>query len=82
MQFKDMLNNKAEAINDIIKGFLPAEDTMSCEVEKAMNYSVMAGGKRIRPLIMSEAYKLCGGSEECAAQVLHPFMAALEFIPT
>ena len=42
MQFKDMLNNKAEAINDIIKGFLPAEDTMSCEVEKAMNYSVMA----------------------------------------
>ena len=82
MQFKDMLNNKAEAINDIIKGFLPAEDTMSCEVEKAMNYSVMAGGKRIRPLIMSEAYKLCGGSEECAAQVLHPFMAALEFIHT
>ena len=42
-----------------------------------MNYSVNAGGKRVRPMLMLEVYKLCGG-DDC--QVVYPFMAALECI--
>ena len=42
-----------------------------------MNYSVNAGGKRVRPMLMLEVYKLCGG-DDC--QVVYPFMVALECI--
>ena len=43
-----------------------------------MNYSLMAGGKRLRPLLMQETYKLFGGD----SQVILPFMAAIEMIHT
>lgn len=78
MQFEDILNQKVEEVNNIIKSFLPSEDTMSKSVIEAMNYSINAGGKRIRPLIMSETYQMCGGS----GQIIKPFMAAIEFIHT
>ena len=43
-----------------------------------MNYSVLAGGKRLRPMLMQETYKLFGGD----SKVVEPFMAALEMIHT
>ena len=44
-----------------------------------MNYSLMAGGKRLRPMLIQETYRLFGGSHEA---VVHPFMAAIEMIHT
>ena len=44
----------------------------------AMEYSVMAGGKRVRPMLMLETYRLFGGEEK----VIEPFMAAMEMIHT
>ena len=45
---------------------------------EAMEYSVMAGGKRLRPMLMQETYKLFGGDSE----LVEPFMAAMEMIHT
>ena len=45
---------------------------------EAMNYSVRAGGKRLRPILMEETYHMFGGS----SAVIEPFMAAIEMIHT
>lgn len=78
MLFEETLDKKVDGVNDIIKKFLPKEEGMAKIIMEAMNYSVNAGGKRIRPLIMSETFKMCGGSSD----IIEPFMAAAEFIHT
>jgi len=78
MEFKQQLNQKVNEIENIIYGYLPKEQGPQKTVIEAMNYSVMAGGKRLRPMLMLESYKLCGGS----GKVVEPFMTALEMIHT
>ncbi len=46
------------------------------EVVRACRYSVLNGGKRIRPILLLEFYKLCGGEDDCA----YNFACALEMI--
>ena len=58
--------------------YLPAADGYQKTVLDAMNYSVRAGGKRLRPMLMEETYRLFGGS----GTVVEPFMAAIEMIHT
>ena len=77
-KFKDLLQEKTEELDRIIKGFLPAEEGRQRTVIQAMNYSVLAGGKRLRPMLMLEAYRMCGG-EGCE---IEPFLAAIEMIHT
>ena len=77
--FNDDLKEKVDFINELLKGYFVDEAGMWSNVTEAMNYSVDAGGKRIRPMIMLETYKLCGGSDY---ESVYPFMAALEFIHT
>lgn len=79
MEFNQELKCRVAAVNEVIGGYLPPCDGKQARVIEAMNYSVSAGGKRIRPLILLETYRLCGGREETAAA---PFMAALECIHT
>ena len=75
--FKNELEQEVEFINDLITRYLPDETGLDKKIREAMNYSVNAGGKRVRPMLMLEVYKLCGG-DDC--QVVYPFMAALECI--
>lgn len=75
--FKTELEQEVGFINDIIEKFLPDETGIDNKIMEAMNYSVNAGGKRIRPMLMLEVYKLCGGNNFLE---VYPFMAALEFI--
>lgn len=77
-KFKNLLQEKTEELDRIIKGFLPAEEGRQRIVIQAMNYSVLAGGKRLRPMLMLEAYRMCGG-EGCE---IEPFLAAIEMIHT
>ena len=44
----------------------------------AMSYSMLAGGKRLRPMLMQETYRMFGGTD----RVIEPFMAAIEMIHT
>lgn len=77
MNYNEQLKLKVEDINRVIREYLPKEDGMQHRVIEAANYSVEAGGKRVRPLIMLETYKLFGGENESE---VYPFMAALECI--
>ena len=76
MNFNDELNQKVKDIENMIFSKLPEEEGPQKTVVQAMRYSVMAGGKRLRPLLMQEAYRLFGKEDS----KVYPFMAALEYI--
>lgn len=78
MSFDELLVQKTKETEDIILSYLPKEEGNQKTVLEAMNYSVKVGGKRLRPLLMAETYRMFGGSEE----IIRPFMAALEMIHT
>lgn len=73
-----MLKDKVAHIETIIERYLPVENDYNSIVKEAMNYSVNAGGKRLRPMLMEEVYRLFGGQEE----LIEPFMVAQEMIHT
>ncbi len=76
MNFNEQLQQKAADAEDILKKYLPEEEGYQKKVIEAMNYSVLAGGKRLRPVLMKESFLLFSGQGE----VIEPFMAALEMI--
>ena len=78
MNFEEIRKERLEQINKIIELYLPEEEGFQATVKKAMNYSVRAGGKRLRPMLMQETYRLFGGE----SRIIEPFMAAIEMIHT
>lgn len=76
MNFDEMLKNKTDRAEMVLKKYLPQESGFQRKVLEAINYSVMAGGKRLRPILMEESFLLFGGEGE----LIEPFMAALEMI--
>ncbi len=69
---------KTLQIDNRIKTYLPKEEGLQKTIFQASNYSVCAGGKRLRPMIMEETYRLFGGNGE----EIYSFMAAIEMIHT
>lgn len=78
MNFKEELKDRVDHIEAILKEYLPKEEGWQKTVIAAMNYSVLAGGKRLRPMLMEETYRLFGGK----GREIEPFMAAIEMIHT
>ncbi len=78
MDFKREMEQRTALINGILKEYMPREEGLQKRVAEAMNYSVDAGGKRIRPMLMLETFRLFGGEGER----VYPFMAAMEMIHT
>ena len=78
MNWKDEMEARTEQVEQIIKSYLPKEAGYQKHVIEAMNYSMLAGGKRLRPLFVQEAYRMFGGNGREA----EPFMAAIEMIHT
>ncbi len=78
MNFKEELQRKTEEIEEILRRFLPKEEGFQRNLLEAVNYSVLAGGKRLRPMLMRETYQMFGGK----GRVIEPFMAAIEMIHT
>ena len=76
--FRQELQKRTAAIEELLKEYLPAEEGYQKTVIEAMNYSLMAGGKRLRPMLMQETYKMFGGDGD----IIEPFMAAIEMIHT
>lgn len=79
MNFKQELENRVAYAEQVIYSYLPKEEGYQKKVIEAMNYSVKAGGKRLRPILMWETYQLFGGTDK---QKIEPFMAAIEMIHT
>lgn len=78
MNFKEQQIEKVQKIEEVLKAYLPEANGYQKVIMEAMEYSVMAGGKRLRPMLMQETYRLFGGEEK----VIEPFMAAIEMIHT
>ena len=78
MNFKEEYQNRIRSIENILKKYLPCQEGYQKIIMEAMEYSLMAGGKRLRPMLMKESYALFGGEGE----VIEPFMAAIEMIHT
>ena len=78
MSFSDELKIRSAEVQEIIYRYLPKEEDYQKTLLEAMNYSMTAGGKRLRPLLMQETYRLFGGTSD----VVEPFMAAMEMIHT
>ena len=78
MNFKEEYQNRIGLIENILKKYLPRQEGYQKIIMEAMEYSLMAGGKRLRPMLMKESYALFGGEGE----VIEPFMAAIEMIHT
>ena len=78
MNFKEEYQNRIRSIENILKKYLPCQEGYQKIIMEAMEYSLMAGGKRLRPMLMKESYALFGGEGE----IIEPFMAAIEMIHT
>lgn len=78
MEFKDVLNGKINYIETLLNEYMPKEEGYQQTVIQAMNYSLKAGGKRLRPILTLESCKIVGGKEEDAI----PFAVAIEMIHT
>ena len=78
MNFKEDCRKRTEKIEEILRKYLPDQTGHQQIIEEAMEYSLMAGGKRLRPMLMKETFDLFGGK----GGVIEPFMAAIEMIHT
>ena len=78
MDFKEELKEKVKIVDEYMEKFLPPEDKYPEIIHKAMRYSVFAGGKRLRPIMVMEACRVFGGDVEKAM----PFACAIEMIHT
>ncbi|MCD8132810.1 MAG: polyprenyl synthetase family protein [Clostridiales bacterium] len=78
MNIKEEIAARTAEVEAIITGYLPEACGYQKTVIEAMNYSFLAGGKRLRPMLMQETWRLFGGS----GRVVEPFMAAVEMIHT
>lgn len=78
MNFKEELKRRTEEAEHVIREYLPEESGFAKTMAEAMNYSMTAGGKRLRPILIRETYELFGGKDK----LCEPFMAAMEMIHT
>lgn len=77
--FDRALREKSRYAETVLKMFLPQEEGFQKTVIEAMNYSLLVGGKRLRPILMWETYRICGGEP---GPEIEAFMAAIEMIHT
>lgn len=78
MNFKEELKNRVVNIEDLLNEYMPKVEGYQNNIFDSMNYSLKAGGKRLRPILTLEACKLVGGNKKDA----YPFAVAIEMIHT
>lgn len=78
-EFEIRLKEDTERAEAVLARFLPKETGCQAGLMEAMNYSLTAGGKRLRPILMWETYRMCGGGRDRDVEC---FMAAIEMIHT
>lgn len=78
MNYSEVKAEKIRGIEQVLLSYLPNKEGYQKEIMEAMEYSLLAGGKRLRPMLMKETYELFGGKDKS----VEPFMAAIEMIHT
>ena len=81
------MTTEKQKIEEALKGYLPQEKDLRKTLFASMEYSLMAGGKRLRPQLVLEFCRLCGGSEEqampfaCAVEMIHSYSLIHDDLP-
>lgn len=75
--FTEQMTRDQALIEDYLKKAFSAQ-LRHADLQEAMEYSLLAGGKRIRPVLTLETCRLCGGEPESAL----PFACAVEMVHT
>ena len=76
--FDDEMKKRVTEVKSIIESYLPEEEGFQRTLLEAVNYSMLVGGKKLRPLLMQQTYAMFGGT----SPEIRPFMAAIEMIHT
>ncbi len=79
MTFEHELEQKHHMVEEVLRRYGTFRDpSYQKTVMEAMEYSLFAGGKRLRPILMHETFRMFGGE----GKIVEPFMAAMEMIHT
>lgn len=87
MDLKKYLNDMRQLIDDHLGRYLPPEDELPSSIHSSMRYSVFAGGKRIRPILMLAACEAVGGDRRralpaaCAMEMIHTYSLIHDDLP-
>lgn len=87
MDLKAYTAERLAKVDQAMDAFLPGEQTLPQSLHKAMRYSVFAGGKRIRPVLMMAACEAVGGNSErvlpaaCAMEMIHTYSLIHDDLP-
>src|SRR5574344_2989340 len=82
-----LMTDKIKLIEDKLMSYLPDENCSEKNLIKAMKYSLMAGGKRVRPNLTLEFSRLCGGNDDvalifgCAVEMIHTYSLIHDDLP-
>ena len=89
MEIKSFITKKAKVINQALDNYLPASDSKPAKLHQSMRYSVLAGGKRLRPILTLVAAKLVGNLNEedvlpaaCAVELVHNYSLIHDDLPS
>ena len=81
------LKERRALVDQALEAFLPPEDTPPPSVHRAMRYSVMAGGKRLRPILVIAGAEVVGGAPDsvmptaCALELIHTYSLIHDDLP-
>ena len=78
LELKQEIDKRTAEIEQVLNRYLPAAEGDQKLIMEAMSYSLLSGGKRLRPMLMFETYRMFGGQ----GAVIEPFLAAIEMIHT
>jgi geranylgeranyl diphosphate synthase type II len=87
MDIKSYLKERCRIVDEALDRYLPKEDELPFSLHKAMRYSVFAGGKRVRPILMLAACEAVGGTVEqalpaaCAMEMIHTYSLIHDDLP-
>lgn len=77
---KDILKGKADLVDKLMEERMPSETTEFGKITEAMNYSVLGGGKRLRAIMLLEAFRMFSADKDMEALIAEPYAAAIECI--
>ncbi len=78
MDIKKYLEQKRDAVDGFLESVIPADSAPPANLHKAIRYSLFAGGKRVRPILVLAAYEALGGTSKS----ILPLASSLELIHT
>lgn len=87
MDFKEELKKKAALVDDALERFLPSPDAYPPLIHQAMRYSVLGGGKRLRPSLVIASAEVAGGTPgdvmpaACAVELIHAYSLIHDDLP-